>query len=816
MIQCSECGTNNIENNKFCLQCGSKLVAMTGMMSSQTIIGNRYSILEKVGQGGMGAVYKALDKRLDNAVVAIKEMSSKALPGGDIDQTVESFKREASILTTLRHSALPRVTDFFSDEEGERWYLVMDFIEGETLQSVIERRGKITEAEVINWAYQIMVALDYLHHLDKPIIIRDLKPANIMLTATNEIKLIDFGIARHFKGQNSPDSTFLGYGSQGFSPPEQYGEGKTDVRSDLYSLGATLHYLLSGIDPIKIPFQFADLTSLGVSVEMNSAIQKAVQFDPEKRPGDVREMMALFPEPINTSEENAYTELLHVTPNQGQDKTRALSSGIDHAKFKEQVSTFKKTSLKLSISVLIIAILAGGGVYIIKKYQEDYYLKQASIYLQKANYEEAKKLSTKAIENNPRMAEAYAVRAAAYVKLGENGESIEDCDEAIRLQPDLVMPYYVQGSALNKLGNHKKAKEQLMQAVQLNPKEGMAYIYLAEACNGLKDYNSALNYLGKAESLDIDMADYYLVKAQTYNHLFRPDQARINAQKAIEISPQFTAAYLCLSEANYMLYEFNDALDNAEQALQLDSRSPLAYVLKAEALNKLYHFEDALAECQKALEIDPNFARAYSAQGHIECNKYQKRDIIESIFQKAIDLDSSSAQYHADLAEFYSMDGYYPDAIAKANTAIKLDSQYMQAYVIRGRSYRALNMDNKALEDLNNVIAIAPVCISAYIERALIYRTKGEYEKALSDYDFVLKNNDKIVKVYLLRGYCYYEMENYEMALEMYNKAIELDPLGPDGFYYRADLYREQGLSYEARKDENRSNELRTKRYPKN
>ncbi|HHV76673.1 MAG TPA: serine/threonine protein kinase [Syntrophothermus lipocalidus] len=253
----------------------------------------RYIIVRTLGRGGMGAVYQALDTRLDNIPVAIKEMSTSAVSHGNVQAAIEAFKKEASMLVSLRHPALPRVTDFFGGEK-DRWYLVMDYIEGQTLKALVEKRGPIPETEVVCWARQICEILDYLHSQEPPIIFRDLKPANIMLTPDGRIKLIDFGIARHFRRDSCADT--LAYGSMGFAPPEQYGEHQTGPQSDIYALGATLHYLLTGRDPSRNPFNFQPPSQFAkVSPRMESAVMKALQLRVEDRPASAREMMALLP-----------------------------------------------------------------------------------------------------------------------------------------------------------------------------------------------------------------------------------------------------------------------------------------------------------------------------------------------------------------------------------------------------------------------------------------------------------------------------------------------------------------------------------------
>lgn len=255
------------------------------------ILSGRYRIVERVGKGGMGAVYKAEDLRLNSTIVAVKEMLNFVSSPEKLDEAVEGFKREANMLVNLRHKALPRVTDFFP-QDG-KWFLVMDFIEGETLQQVIDRRGRIPEDEVANWFGQLADVFGYLHNHRPAIIFRDLKPSNVMLAHDNEIKLIDFGIARHFNPINAQDTEL--YVSNGFAPPEQYGWKQTSPRSDIYALGALLHYLLTGIDPRKDPFHFVPPQSAAkVSDSLSSAIMKAVEYNPEDRQKSVHEMMDMY------------------------------------------------------------------------------------------------------------------------------------------------------------------------------------------------------------------------------------------------------------------------------------------------------------------------------------------------------------------------------------------------------------------------------------------------------------------------------------------------------------------------------------------
>ncbi len=218
---------------------------------------DRYYIVEEVGAGGFGSVYKAQDTQNEKRLVAIKEVSLEDLPARTRMEATCAFEREASLLSQLNHASLPRLYDYF--QRPERWYLVMDFIVGETLdvyQSKAPRQRPLL-SDTLDIGIQLCTVLHYLHSQQPPIIFRDLKPTNIIRGPTGKIYLIDFGIARYFKFGQPKDTMALG--SPGYAAPEQYGKAQTTPRDDIYSLGAVLHQLLTTRDPSEAPFRFTPL-----------------------------------------------------------------------------------------------------------------------------------------------------------------------------------------------------------------------------------------------------------------------------------------------------------------------------------------------------------------------------------------------------------------------------------------------------------------------------------------------------------------------------------------------------------------------------
>ena len=263
----------------------------TGELLPLTVLAkSRYVVLEKIAQGGMGAIYKAQDRRLQDKIVAVKEMSESAIAPAERTHILDCFKREAELLARLEHPNLVRVSDLF--QEGDRHYMVMEFVNGKTLEKMLEGRSKpFPEEKVLAWGEQLCDVLDYLHSQKPQIIYRDIKPANVMvLKGTDAVKLIDFGIARFFKPGKRRDTIELG--TDGYAPPEQYGKSQTDVRADVYALGAMLHQLLTLRDPVLVPFQFPSLRSLNskVSRRVDAAIMKAVHSAKDKRHQSIKEM----------------------------------------------------------------------------------------------------------------------------------------------------------------------------------------------------------------------------------------------------------------------------------------------------------------------------------------------------------------------------------------------------------------------------------------------------------------------------------------------------------------------------------------------
>lgn len=253
-----------------------------------TIIENKYEILTEIGRGGMSVVYLAMDRRL-NKQWAVKEIKKQV---NDInnDVVVQSLVTEANLMKKLDHPALPRIVDIIDD--NRTIYVVMDYIEGTSLDKVLAERGVIDQHTVIEWAKVLCDAMNYLHTRKPPIIYRDMKPANVMLKPEGTLKIIDFGIAREYKEENVADTKWLG--TRGYAAPEQFGgSGQTDGRTDIYNLGVTLYHLVTGKNPTEPPYVMYPIRywNPALSGGLEQIILKCTQPNPEKRYQNCDELM---------------------------------------------------------------------------------------------------------------------------------------------------------------------------------------------------------------------------------------------------------------------------------------------------------------------------------------------------------------------------------------------------------------------------------------------------------------------------------------------------------------------------------------------
>ena len=318
MQYCNACGGENTDAAKFCSKCGAPLAAgapappppRQPTLPLQSLLRNQYLVRKLLGQGGMGAVYLAEDQHVFSRLCVVKEMLPFYTTPAERQQAEHNFEREARLLANLRNPGIPQVYGYFI--ENNRYYLVMEWVEGDNLEERMARLGgPLPESEVLSYALQLANILLYIARQNPPVIHRDIKPANIILGQNDQVKLVDFGIAKATAGTGLSTQMSIPLGTPGYAPPEQY-SGQVEPRTDVYALGATLHHLLTGRDPrAQPPFQFPPARSLapGVSPEMADILIQMLQTDAALRPTPVelRAKLESLLAPLPTAQPRPFT-----------------------------------------------------------------------------------------------------------------------------------------------------------------------------------------------------------------------------------------------------------------------------------------------------------------------------------------------------------------------------------------------------------------------------------------------------------------------------------------------------------------------------
>jgi serine/threonine protein kinase len=292
-------------------------------LNANHLLKNRYRVKSVIGQGGMGAIYLADDERLSGRKCAIKEVEQDpGLPEKLQQEARDQFYREASILARLDHPNLPKVSDFFSS--SNRDYLVMDFVPGQDLRSMVEDARQLgtflPEQDILGWTAQLCNALEYLHNQEPPILHRDIKPGNIRVTPNGLVKLVDFGLVKVLVPDEMTITVMQGRGTALYTPLEQYGgdTGHTDIRSDIYALGCTVYHLFTGQAPPEAKQRFLNPDSLTpirhinprITPEIERTVLWAMALHPDDRPATILDFRAsLFgdnPPPIPSAPVSRY------------------------------------------------------------------------------------------------------------------------------------------------------------------------------------------------------------------------------------------------------------------------------------------------------------------------------------------------------------------------------------------------------------------------------------------------------------------------------------------------------------------------------
>ncbi|MEQ8168280.1 MAG: tetratricopeptide repeat protein [Candidatus Eremiobacterota bacterium] len=798
---CARCGEENKEEAKFCNGCGSSLMIDPSdfdpvePLTSNHVIIERYRIEELIKSGGMGAVYKGHDLRL-HKIIAIKELIKLSMSPGERQEDIKRFEREASILANLHHKYLPRVIDYFTVEN--KYYLVMDFIEGQDLNTILCSDGDpaLPEDRVIPWIIQICEVMDYLHNQSPPIIYRDLKPSNIMaLTGDKTIKLVDFGIARSIDPDYYTSNTIIG--TLGYAPLEQY-QGKAEIRSDIYALGATMHHLLTGKKPV--PFDFKPLKDINnkVSEKTNNIVMKALSTKPEDRFSSIKEF------------QDALTGRIDIV--------------IGNAKHMKQ----------LEILIMQLSV------------QNQELKKLAIKSLGEMNTDQVIQPLINTFKND----EDWKIRKDALLALEKfKDKSITGalCDRL-----NLEKHSEVKSHIIRVLGEFRVAESVDLIIEMLNDPSSDIKWRSIIALGHIGD-KKALEPLFNIVKKDDDFRDDARASIEMIDHEFLKSWRQEEEEKKNKIEETntiksiiFTCIILVLG---LMVFKFSS---DAFNKYKIEKS-----ITEGEKFISSENYEEALNIFQEILKSNPKEGRVYYNLGVIYLNKNQKNEAIEAM-SKAVKLDETNLYYKIGMAKAFIASNNIPPAISGLEKVIALNKNISDAYLYlgeacykKGNKEKAISSFNYCMEKFSGTRSASVAAdwigklnlknneknsiISALLDEGKNFLYQKKYKEALSSFDEVLSKNPGETEAYFGKAMVYYETgdydngeiqfkqviaidfnhvkantalagiylkkEHYDKAIEHSTRAINQDPSQPEAYYIRGIAWYNKGKDDEALAD---------------
>ena len=681
-VFCDSCGAANPPTARYCQHCAALMPFRhtTGMLVGPTLLATRYQLLSCIGQGGMGAVYKAADTRFNNRPVAIKEMSTSGLPAARLQEAETAFEREAHLLADLLHPNLPRIYDHFT--ENDRSYLVMDFIEGQTLEEYLAKVGArpLPLDQVMKWAEQLCDVLNYLHSHQPPIVFRDLKPANVMISDNGHIYLIDFGIARIFKPGKQHDTVALG--SPGYAAPEQYGKAQSTPRSDIYSLGALLHCLLTGVDPSEQPFFFRPASQLNPAVNpsLEFLLKQMLEMDSERRPSSAR----------------AVWEAL------------------------EQAVAGKTLSMSLTMTGL-----AATATYA----TSDPLLAQAYQAYTRRNLDEAIKLYSRALQKdnkNPLAWQGYGLTQGSRL---QHQDALTSFERALQLDPTLIASWNGKGTALSRLRRHQEALVSFERAIELDPNNAASWNGKGATLNALGRPTQALDAFEMALRLDHRLVQAWNNKGLVLNEMGRYQEAQKAFEEALDLDKNNTHALFGKGQALYAQRRLKQGLQYFDMALAIDEGFAEAWSRRGNVLDELGNYNAALNSYERALRLNPRLAAAWNGKGGVLRQLGQPFEALKA-YNYALDIDPNYALAWNGKGNAHYALGSFSEALAAYQRALQLNPRLTTAWHNQSLVLNRLGRYEEALRSANEAIRLQPNDPDHWLRKAEALRALRRVKEA--------------------------------------------------------------------------------------
>lgn len=592
---------------------------------SGTVIAGRYKIVRLLGEGGFGAVYLAEDSRLGDKPVAVKESFDKS------PEAQEQFRLEAQLLANLQHPSLPRVTDHFLEPDG-RQFLVMDYIEGDDLdQRVISNGRAMPEREAASWMVQVCEAVAYLHtRRPQPIIHRDIKPANIKITREGRAMLVDFGIAKVYHPSKGTAKVAKAV-TPHFSPPEQH-VGRTDTRSDVYSLGATLYMTVCA----EVPPDAMERLNQGsflvppsqinpaISPTLDGIIMKSLDLHPEQRFLNANRMAAALRNFLNGQPVDLGGATCPRCGWQNRQGARfCIKDGAPLAPAPGLASVLTPSAPAQPPEMLFEIANAYARnrdfAQAIPRYEaclnqgftnQAVYFNLGLCYLDSGRVADAAAILEKGAAQYPQDGDIQGQLARAYQRLHQPEKALSAALRACQLDPSDAGYQRHYGTLLFEAGRYSEAVRALEQSVQLDPNSLRSSILLGRAYLETNDPRRAIQVLRQAAHIDAKSPEPHLWVGIAHVQNRRYREAVAAFEDALRLDPNYAPAWYWTGEALLMLNQYSKALPNYQKAVALNPHEPTYHTRLAQCYVSLRRRSEAQAALQQALQIDPGYQPA--------------------------------------------------------------------------------------------------------------------------------------------------------------------------------------------------------------
>lgn len=792
-MKCPKCYFENPEDTRFCGNCGNQLASAGEISVTETktyhpfrdqldigsLFAGRYQVIEELGKGGMGRVYKALDREIDETI-ALKLLRPEIAAD---EKTIKRFKNELKFARKVIHKNVCRMYELM-EEEGTR-YITMEYVTGQNLKGLIRQTGQLTVGKSISIAKQVCEGLAEAHKLG--VIHRDLKPSNIMIDKDGNARIMDFGIARSLETRDITDRGAM-IGTPKYMAPEQVEGKEVDQRSDIYALGVILFEMVTGRAPfegdttLEIALKHKTETpqdprtlNSQIPENLNRAILKCMEKDKEKRYQDAEEMLS---ELIKIEEEIPTAD--RVFPERRPTK---------------EAPKWIFQTLKVLGIFFIFAVLFVAGYFLLDRIQHRGKIWKNSIavlpfedFSLQRDQEPLCEAMTEAIITKLTSIEELKVipyRTVSHYK--DKDKSLQEIGEELGVNTIMTPTLKREGNKIRVSWQLINVKESFILESNTHDEELNSVFEVED--NISKSIAKALKVrldeekfeeIKKREPADIKAYENY-VKGNYFERKYRDsnntedlENAVRNFEKAIARYPNYALAYWGLGNAYEAIFadegrkeDLDLMLKNYWKAYEIDPNLAEANVGLGWAYFYKEDWDKAYQFCKKALEINPDKPEINFNIGSImrSIGLYGKSIVF---YSRAIELDPLSTHYRSLCASSYMFIGEYDKAINLLQEAIELGPDNVEHRLLFARQFIMMKKYDKAEEEISKAEKLDPVKPDIRYTRAFIFAAKNEKEKALA----IIKDKDPYYFTYLLSS-VYSVLGMKDEAIENIEKAIE-------------------------------------------